>query len=122
MLGAYSDRFVKIVYHGKPRNSGFFQERDNYFAPALNFCAATTVMKLLKQDPFQTCRRSKCGELDEGEKTFYNIKLYQLVAQAVFDHFERVCEDEPNCSEVMVGPDMKPEDVVRMVLEKVNVK
>ena len=40
----------------------------------------------------------------------------------MFDLFERAGEDEPNCSEVMVGPDMKPEDVVRIVLDKVNVK
>ena len=40
----------------------------------------------------------------------------------VFDLFERAGEDEPNCSIVMVGPDMKPEDVARVVLEKVNVK
>ena len=56
------------------------------------------------------------------KQTFDNIKLYQLVAQAVFDHFERVGGDEPNCSEVMVRPDMKPEDVAKVVLEKVNVK
>ena len=40
----------------------------------------------------------------------------------LFDLFERPAEDEPNCSKVMVAPDMKPEDVVRIVLEKVNVK
>ena len=38
----------------------------------------------------------------------------------MFDLFERAGEDEANCSEVMVGPDMKPEDVARVVLEKVK--
>ena len=42
--------------------------------------------------------------------------------QTVFDHFERAGEEEPNCSEVMVAPDMSPEDVVSLVLEKVNQK
>ena len=40
----------------------------------------------------------------------------------MFALFERAGEDEPNCSEVMVGPDMKPDDVAKIVLEKVNVK
>ena len=40
----------------------------------------------------------------------------------MFDHFERAGEEEPNCSEVMVAPDMSPEDVVSLVLEKVNQK
>ena len=44
------------------------------------------------------------------------------VHQVVFDHFERASKDEPNCSEVMVAPDMTPEDVARLVLEKVNGK
>ena len=38
------------------------------------------------------------------------------------DLFERIGEEEANCSKVKVGPDMKPEDVVRMVLEEVNLK
>ena len=38
----------------------------------------------------------------------------------VSDLFERPGEKENNCCKVMVGPDMKPEDVVRMVLEKVK--
>ena len=38
----------------------------------------------------------------------------------MFDLFERAGEDEANCSEVMVGPDMTPEDVARVVLEKVK--
>jgi len=42
--------------------------------------------------------------------------------KTVFDHFERAGEDEPNCSEVMVDPDMTPEDVARLVLEKLNWK
>ena len=49
-------------------------------------------------------------------------KKFQPVAQTVFALFERAGEDEPNCSEVMVGPDMKPDDVAKIVLEKVNVK
>ena len=40
----------------------------------------------------------------------------------MFDHFERAGEDEPNCSEMMVALDMTPEDVARLVLEKVNWK
>ena len=48
------------------------------------------------------------------------IQTLKPVNQSVSDFFERIGEDEPNCSKVMVGPDMKPEDVVRMVLEKVN--
>ena len=40
----------------------------------------------------------------------------------LFDLFERPGEDEPNCSKVIVGRDMKPEDVVRMVLDKANAK
>merc|ERR550517_976559 len=31
--------------------------------------------------------------------------------KTVFDHFERAGEEEPNCSEVMVDTDMRPEDV-----------
>ena len=42
--------------------------------------------------------------------------------QVIFDHFERASKDEPNCSEVMVAPDMTPENVARLVLEKVNGK
>ena len=49
-------------------------------------------------------------------------KSYQSVDQTVFDRFERAGEDEPNCSEVMVDPSMTPEDVARIVLEKVNGK
>ena len=40
----------------------------------------------------------------------------------MFDLFERAGEDEPNCSTVMIGPDMKAEDVAKMVLEKVDLK
>jgi len=46
----------------------------------------------------------------------------QDMMKMVIDRFERAGEDEPNCSQVMVGPDMKPEEVARMVLEKVNAK
>ena len=53
---------------------------------------------------------------------FAILAMFYSIDQTLFDLFERTGEDEPNCSEVMVGPDMKPEDVVRMVLEKVNVK
>ena len=77
-------------------------------------------MKVLKQGPIQTCRRPKCSGHDEGEETFHDEKLYRTVAQTVFDLFERAGEDEANCSEVMVGPDMTPEDVARVVLEKVK--
>jgi len=42
--------------------------------------------------------------------------------KGVFDLVERPGEDEPNCSTVMIGPDMKPEDVAKMVLEKVDLK
>ena len=74
---------------------------------------------LLKQGSIQTRRGSKrCGN-DEGEKS---VKTFQPVAQTVFALFERAGEDEPNCSEVMVSPDMKPDDVAKIVLEKVNVK
>ena len=38
----------------------------------------------------------------------------------MFALFERAGEDEPNCSEVMVSPDMKPDDVAKIVLEKVK--
>ena len=79
-------------------------------------------MKLQKQDPIQTSRRSKHSEPAEGEKTFDIVKLDQLITQAVSDCFERVKEDEPNCSVVKVGLGMTPEDVARVVLEKVNVK
>ena len=47
-------------------------------------------------------------------------KTFQPVAQTVFALFERAGEDEPNCSEVMVSPDMKPDDVAKIVLEKVK--
>ena len=50
------------------------------------------------------------------------MKIYQPVDQMLFDLFERPGEDEPNCSKVMVGRDMEPEDVVRMVLDKVKAK
>ena len=40
----------------------------------------------------------------------------------MFDHFERAGEDEPNCSEVMVGQEMTPEAVAGLVLEKVTGK
>jgi len=46
----------------------------------------------------------------------------QDMMKMVIDRFERASEDEPNCSQVMVGLDMKPEEVARMVLEKVNAK
>ena len=46
----------------------------------------------------------------------------QPVDQTVFDHFERAGDEEPNCSEVMVDPDMRPEDVARIVLDRVNGK
>ena len=49
-------------------------------------------------------------------------KSDKSVDQTVFDHFERASDEEPNCSEVMVDPDMRPEDVARIVLEKVNRK
>ena len=45
----------------------------------------------------------------------------QCVDQAVFDRFERAGESEPNCSEVVVSQDMKPEEVAGIVLGKVNV-
>ena len=45
----------------------------------------------------------------------------QYVDQAVFDRFERASESEPNCSEVVVSQDMKPEEVAGIVLGKVNV-
>ena len=59
-----------------------------------------------------------------GNKNFKSLK-FQIQNQnskfkMVFDRFERGGEDEPNCSEVIIDPDMTPEDVVRIVLEKVN--
>ena len=53
----------------------------------------------------------KCKKMDKSD-----------VHQVIFDHFERASKDEPNCSEVIVAPDMTPENVARLVLEKVNGK
>ena len=78
------------------------------------------VLIVLKQGPIKTRRGSRCCGNDEGEKV--SKKSDKSVDQTVFDHFERASDEEPNCSEVMVDPDMRPEDVARIVLEKVNRK
>ena len=44
-----------------------------------------------------------------------------LILMKISDRFESVGEDEPNCSRLMIGPDMTPENVTTVVLEKVNV-
>ena len=53
--------------------------------------------------------------------TFVN-NFINFINQGVFDLVERPGEDEPNCSTVMIGADMKPEDVATMVLEKIGLK
>ena len=58
----------------------------------------------------------KCKKMDKS------VLDQMIFDQVIFDHFERASKDEPNCSEVMVAPDMTPEDVARLVLEKVNGK
>ena len=60
--------------------------------------------------------------LDQMKVIKCQIINKSVVDQTVFDHFEPTGENEPNCSEVMVAPDMTPEDVAWLVLEKVNGK
>ena len=40
--------------------------------------------------------------------------------QAIYDRYEPVGKDEPGASEVVVEPDMTPEEVAAMVLQKVS--
>ena len=71
--------------------------------------------------PYNRVRSRHEGDPDAAEmmKVRKCKRKDQPVDQTVFDHFERAGDEEPNCSEVMVDPDMRPEDVARIVLEKV---
>ena len=46
--------------------------------------------------------------------------LHNSCPQAVYEISEPAQEDEPNTIDLKVTPDMKPEDVVRKVLEMIS--
>ena len=46
--------------------------------------------------------------------------LHNSCTQAVYEISEPAQEDEPNTIDLKVTPDMKPEDVVRKVLEMIS--